>query len=164
MTGFANATGGAARQRGAGSLKGQWNVSIMSSQSGSQLPNIIGAPMFAQYQVVMKSSQPWELTVDGVTERSPALTFQAVDTAMPGGYGRLDLTLKTFNGYTPTPTYFPSTEGIFEGPVENNPDVPTTWGLPFVEAASLLFRNEYNGEIHEHTDEFLFDTGDRSRS
>src|SRR5688572_17839005 len=46
-----------------GSLKGQWNAAILSARQGSTLPNIIGAPMAAQYQTVLRVSQTRHLNV-----------------------------------------------------------------------------------------------------
>src|SRR5262245_55328347 len=93
MTGFANASvsGGTTLSVTPGSLREQWNTSVLRAYADAALPNVIGAPMAAQYQAVISNTQTRHLHVGAETFRSPQVSFQTLNTALPGGYFRLTL-------------------------------------------------------------------------
>ncbi|MBC8106512.1 MAG: retropepsin-like domain-containing protein [Anaerolineae bacterium] len=135
-----------------GSLKGQWNAAILSAQEAdSVLPNIIGSPMAAQYQTVIRNSQTRHLTVGSRTYRGPSVTLQAKDTALPAGYSRLTLGVESVNGVSPDPVFFPSLENINN--VADNPATPTFW------ASLIASVNANHSGGSANNQGFLFDTG-----
>ena len=95
MTGLGNATGSAGGTISvtSGSLKGQYNSSILTTEDGSALSNIVGAPMVAQWQAVINNSQPRHITVGTQTTVSPNVFLQSKTTAFPSGYFKVPLTL-----------------------------------------------------------------------
>lgn len=153
-TGFGNATSnGTAVSLNPGSppLQGQWNTSILSGEAGSELPNLIGAPMAAQYQTVITNSKTKELVVGGQTYISPEMNFQALDTPLPSNYVRLSLDVQSPLGISPTPTYFPSFDNFSN--VADNPSSPTSW-------ASFLANVNLTGTGGSASNQpFLLDTG-----
>src|SRR3954470_13536306 len=125
-TGFANAgVNGSNLTVTPGTLKGQWQTAILTSEPGSALPNLVGAPMAAQYQTVISNSQTRHLTAGGTTFRSPNAAFQAIGTAPPAGYSKLTLAVQSANGTSPNPVFFPSFDN-FEN-LADNPSTPSFW-------------------------------------
>src|SRR5690242_5588640 len=83
-TGFSNASvNGSTITATPGTLKGQWQTSILTSEPGSALPNLIGSPMIAQYQAVIRNSQTRRLTVGSTTFHSPNIGLQTLGTVPP---------------------------------------------------------------------------------
>lgn len=152
MTGFANASvSGGSTINATGTLKGQWNTSILTTLPGSSLPNIVGSPMIAQHQAVIRNTQTRHLTVGGQTYRTPQVDFQPLNTALPAGYSRLTLDVLSGNGVSPNPVFFPSLDNMNNW--ADNPATPSFW-------ASLFAR--VNGSHTAGTisqEQFLFDTG-----
>jgi hypothetical protein len=151
MTGFLNATGGASLSVTPGTLIGHWNTSILTAQSGSSLPNLIGVPMMAQYQTVIRNSQTRHLTVGAQTYRSPQVQFQAQDTPLPASYVRLTFDLQSPSGLSPDPVFIPSLENFQNN--ADNPTTPTFWASPFARASG----NDNGFSVNN--EQFLFDTG-----
>lgn len=113
-------------------FSGQWNNAVLTTQSApSDLPNIIGAPMASQYQTVISNTHTVRMTINGQTLRTPQVTFQAQDTAIPNNYYRLDLTVENPLGTAPDPEYFPSFDN-FDNPADN-PSTPSFWGSFFAD-------------------------------
>ena len=64
LTGLGNATSGPTGPVAPPSaFKGTTNTPILTVREGSVLPNIIGAPAFAYYQVAMLNSQTQRISV-----------------------------------------------------------------------------------------------------
>jgi hypothetical protein len=134
-----------------GSLKGQWNAAILTGRDGSALPNIIGSPMAAQYQTVIRNSQTRHLNVGSTTYRGPSVDLQARNTALPAGYSRMTLGVESANGLSPEPIFFPSLENINN--VADNPATPTFWASFIASVTVTHTGGSSNGQG------FLFDTG-----
>ncbi len=156
MTGFANASSnGSNLSATPGTLRGQTNTAILTTLPDSALPNIIGTPMMAQYQTVIKNSQPRQLTVAGQTYRSPNVLFQAQNTPRPNGYTRLPLEILSGNGVSPDPVFFPSLDNFNNW--ADNPATPTFWASPFANVSGS--DETSSGSASMGTQQFLFDTG-----
>jgi len=151
MTGFNNATGGTSLAVTPGTMIGQWNTSILTAQFGSTLPNLIGVPMVAQYQTVIRNSQTRRLTVGAQTFRSPQVDFQAQDTAYPSSYVRLTFDLMGPSGVSPNPVFIPSLDNFNN--FADNPTNPTFWAGMFAKASGSDAGHSISNE------QFLFDTG-----
>jgi hypothetical protein len=139
-----------------GSLRGQYNTSILGAQPGSALPNIIGAPIIAQYQTVISNSQTRHITLgNGTVVRSPSIAFQTLNTAAPSNYSRLTLDVMSVNGVTPDPAFLPDPLSVLigNGNLANNPTAPTFWGSMLAKVGG----NNGSGSISN--EQFLFDTG-----
>jgi hypothetical protein len=154
MTTFANATAtGSTLSVTPGSLTGQWNTSILSTEPGSSLPNLIGAPMAAQYQTVIRNSQTRHLTVGTTTHKSPSVTFQPLNTPPPdNSYVRLTLDLMGPAGVSPNPAFIPSLD-LFNLNFADNPSNPSFWAAFFAKVSGTNAGNSISNE------QFLFDTG-----
>ena len=134
-----------------GTLKGQWNASILTGREGSALPNIIGSPMAAQYQTVIRNSQTRHLNVGSTTYRGPSVTCKRRTPALPAGYSRLTLGVESANGVSADPVFFPSLENINN--VADNPATPTFWASFTASVNVSHTGGSANGQG------FLFDTG-----
>jgi hypothetical protein len=151
MTGLGNASGGASISVTPGTMKGQTNTAILSAEEDSILPNIIGVPMIAQYQTVIRTSVPREITHGATTYHSPDVSFQALNTPYPSNYSRLTFDVMSPTGVAPNPVFIPSLDNF-----NNNADNPTTstfW--------MTLFANTNVADSGGEADarQFLFDTG-----
>jgi hypothetical protein len=134
-----------------GTLKGQWQTAILTAEPTSALPNLIGSPMIAQYQTVIRNSQTRHLSVGSTTFRSPNVSFQALNTAMPAGYSKLTLNVQSANGVSPNPVFFPSFDDFDN--LADNPTTPSFWGN-ITAVATAQHTGGSSG-----TQDFLFDTG-----
>ncbi|HZZ43493.1 MAG TPA: aspartyl protease family protein [Tepidisphaeraceae bacterium] len=135
-----------------GTLTGQWSTSILTANPGSSLPNLIGAPMAAQYQTVIRNSQTTHLTVNGTTYKSPSVTFQPLNTPLPNSsYVRLSLDVESPNGVTADPVFIPSLENFNN--LVDNPSNPTFWASLFAHVNGSSPAGSISNES------FLFDTG-----
>jgi hypothetical protein len=151
-TGFANAgVSGSNITVTPGTLRGQWQTSILTSEQGSALPNLIGSPMVAQYQTVIRNSQTRHLTVGATTYRSPNVAFQSIGTAAPAGYSKLTLNVQSANGVSPDPVYFPSFDNFNN--FGDNPTTPSFWGNLTATATATHTQGSSGAQ------DFLFDTG-----
>lgn len=155
MTALSNATptAGGGITVTPGTMTGQWNTAILAAQEGSALPNIIGTPMMAQYQTVIRNSQTRRLTVGGQTLQSPTVSFQDVDTPVPSttDYVHLSLELVSANGLSPDPVFIPTM--VNYNNVADDPQTPTFWASPMARASA----SHTGGTITN--EQFLFDTG-----
>ena len=153
ITGLANASvnGSGSVQVATNTLTGQTNTSVLYKESSSDLPSIIGAPMIAQYQAVIKNSQTTHITVGGQAIRSPQINLQALDTALPNGYFKLWNDVLSVNGVTPDPVFIPSIENLNN--FIDNPTAQTIWASLFADT------NLTNGGGSVNEQQFLFDTG-----
>jgi hypothetical protein len=152
-TGFANASvnGSGSLTVTPGSLIGQYNTSVLTAEEGSSLPNLIGAPMAAQYQTVIKNTTTQHLMIGGQTLRTPAVSFQTLSTALPTGYSKLTLSVQSVNGVTHDPVFFPSLENFDN--LSDNPSTPSFWASLFAKATVTHTGGSVNNQ------DFLFDTG-----
>ena len=64
ISGTQNRTGTAPLAANPTSWRGQYNVSILTAEAGSVIPNIIGTPIFGQYSVSIRNSQMQYFTLD----------------------------------------------------------------------------------------------------
>jgi hypothetical protein len=151
MTGLGNATGGANISVTPGTLKGQWNTALLTAQSGSVLPNIIGSPMISQYQTVIRTSVPRTITHGANTYYSPDVSFQPLNTPLPANYSRLTFDVMSPQGVAPSPVFFPSLDNFNN--FADNPTTPSFW-------MSLFANVDVSDGTNVADDrQFLFDTG-----
>ncbi|HYO09099.1 MAG TPA: aspartyl protease family protein [Tepidisphaeraceae bacterium] len=159
VTGLGNATsnGTSITAVAPGTLTGQKNVSVLSAEQGSVLPNILGAPTMSMYQTVIRNSVPRKITVGGQTLRSPDVSFRAVDTTINEPnvpYVRLTLDVMSGQGVSSNASFFPDPLGIFMGQEPtDNPVAPTFWMNMFAKV------NMADGANAVSDRQFLFDTG-----
>ena len=106
---------------------------LTTESAPSDLPNLIGAPMASQYQTVISNSKTVRMTVNGQTLRTPQVTFQQIDTALPKNYYRLSLTVESPEGTSPDPEYFPSFDNYNN--LADDPSTPSFWGSFFANAS-----------------------------
>ena len=151
MTGLGNATGGTSLSVNTATMVGQYNTSILTTETGSVLPNIIGSPMIAQYQTVIRTSVHRTVTVGGATYHSPDVSFQPLDTAYPSNYSRLTFDVMSPSGVAPDPVFIPSLDNFNN--FADNPTTPTFWGSLFATANATDTGGTATGK------QFLFDTG-----
>lgn len=152
MTGFQNASSnGTSLSVTPGTMKGQWNTSVLTAQAGSALPNIIGSPMAAQYQTVISNSNTRHLTVNNQTYTTPTVSFQNLNTSLPSDYVRLTLSVQSASGVSPQATYFPSFDNFNNW--GDNPVAPTFWGSLFATTSVSHTAGSAGAQ------DFLFDTG-----
>lgn len=151
MTGFQNVTGTAGGNItvAPGSLKGHYNSSIVVVDPGSNLPNIIGAPMASLYQTRIANSTTRHLTVGANTYKSPDVSFFSEGTPIPNGYSRLTLNAVPAGDFTDPPSYIPN----FTTFDHDNPQTATFWG------SLLATATVTNNGTLTNTTQFLFDTG-----
>jgi hypothetical protein len=151
-TGLANASAVGSTISASGLLRGQTNTAILyATDPDSVLPNVIGAPILAQYQVAIRNSQPQTLQVGATTYRSPNVTMTPLETApaFPSNYSRLTLEVLSPNGVSPTASYIPTISGNFEFV----PSTPTFWSSLHADVDLTDSGNAVNDR------QFLFDTG-----
>jgi hypothetical protein len=145
--GIQHAIGGSTLGVTAGTLKGGWNLPVLTAQEGSVIPSLLGAPLLPHWQVAIKNSQTRHVTAGGTTYRGPSITFEPINMSLPSGYSRLAV-VTSDNGPPPDPFFI---NWDFTG--ADNPDSPAAWSLPMARANAA------------HTDgsvsnlQFLFDTG-----
>lgn len=161
VTGFGGATvtGGNTIHAPAGSFKGHWNTSILSTEVGppdSILPNIIGSPMISQYQAQIRNRQARSLTVNGETLNTPQVDLTDLNPKVPGGYTKVPLTMQAPGfGVTTPPSYFPSLDDVNK--LGDNPVAPTQWGALMTTTVS---GSDSGMSFPAGTDhKFLMDTG-----
>ena len=136
----------------AGSVKGQWNASILTGPHGQLAAEHPGLPD-GRAVSDRDSHEPdpaSQRRLDDVPRperRSPA----RLDTALPAGYFRLTLGVESVNGISPEPVFFPSLENLNN--VADNPVTPTFWAS-FIASASAAHTGG-----SARTTGFLFDTG-----
>jgi hypothetical protein len=148
-TGLQNATGfaGGTISVNTSTLRGQTNMPILTTQQGSVIPNIIGSPMLAHWQVKIENSKTRHINVGSTTFRGPSLTAQALGTSIPAGYSKLTLTT-TDNGPPPDPFFI-----NFNGTGSSDPTDPGGWSLLLTHATAK------HGTREALNYDYLFDTG-----
>ena len=149
MTGLQNATGGSSIGVTSGSLRGHWNVPVLTTEEDSVIPTVIGQPILSQWQVKIQNTQTRHIDVNGSTYRGPSVTLQDLGTTIPAGYSKL--TLNTSDVGPPDAPYYLN----FDFTGSDNPDTPGAWSLPIAEAKVTL---GHTGGSASNQD-FLFDTG-----
>lgn len=154
-TGFSHGTvTGGAIAVDASPLSGHYNLSILTAQQGSSLPNILGTPLISNYQVSIFNSQPRHLTVSGKTYRTPEVTLGSHTTNPPTGYSKLSVTavspLEALGLITTPPSFFPDFFGL---DYADNPILPTSWSSLMATVNGSHTAGSFSGA------QFLFDTG-----
>jgi hypothetical protein len=155
MTGLGNATTSGSTITPTGALKGHYNASVLSAaQSDSILPNIIGAPIMAQYQVAISNSNPKSLTVGSTTYHSPQVTLTSLFSApqLPTNYYRMTLEVQSPSGVSPVASYFGLPE-IVGSEIVYIPQTPTFWSSLFANVSGSDAGNSVSNR------QLLFDTG-----
>ena len=159
ITGLGNATAGVNGPVVApSSLKGMTNAPILTADTGSILPNIIGAPMFANYQVAILNSQTQRLTVNAQTYQGPHVELRAPNAAVGGDFTRatLELTGPPADGGGSTGAIGPaifSPDFFGQSNWYNDPLSPVIWNSMY--ATVTLDHVAANST----TQQLLFDTG-----
>jgi hypothetical protein len=156
ITGLGNATAGPGGPVvPQSSLKGIWNNSILTNPNeDSVLPTLVGNPIFAHWQVVMRNSQVQRLHVNGRTFQGPQIELRNVDTAHDNTFVRVAMSAKSAGGANSFPVFIPDFFGSDQW--QDNPESPTIWNFMGVE---VNLANNPHGTNHALTREFLFDTG-----
>ncbi len=135
-------------------FKGHYNVSVLSAQEGSVLPNIVGLPMLAQYSADIRTRETRTRTVDGKTSTGPNVVLgNQIPGTAPRPYPlKLSLTYgDPNNSATAAPTFIPSISNLQN--LLDDPTTPTFWSFPF---AKTTVTHSAGTRIDQ---EFLFDTG-----
>jgi len=154
ISGLQNATPGANGPVVAqSSLKGIWNNSILTvSDSESPIPTLVGNPIFAHWQVVLRNSQTQRLRIGNQTYQGPQTELRNIDAAHDNSFVRIGLTATSAGGANSFPVF------VFNfsnpgGEWSDNPQVPTVWNFMGV-------KTNVTNEGHEiNQSPFLFDTG-----
>ncbi len=135
-----------------GTLRGQYNTSILTAYEDSALPNIVGSPMLAQFQVGIRNTRPHHLVVNSQPIDSPHVTMGNIDTPAPNNqWVRLTVTKASPSGTVATPTYIPSFDDFED--LSDNPSNPTFWNALMSSANGSHTGGSFSGQP------FLFDTG-----
>jgi hypothetical protein len=153
MTGLGNASAsGSTISVKPGTMRGQWNTSLVSTYEPSILPNIIGSPMLARNQVVIRNTQPKHLTVGAETIDSPQVSLKNLNATLPNSHWvRLTLSPESPNGVAANSTYFPSLDNFNNW--ADNPVAPTFWAALMCNAGGGHTAGTFSNQ------KFLFDTG-----
>jgi hypothetical protein len=153
ITGLANATPGTGGPVvPPSSLKGMWNTSILTTPTpDSVIPNLIGNPIAAHWQLVMRNSQTQRLTVNGQTYQGPQVELRNIDTAHDSSFVRAPLTATSAGGANSDPIFFPDFFGSEDW--SDNPISPTIWNALMCNATVA---DAGGGGV---TRSFLLDTG-----
>jgi hypothetical protein len=132
-------------------FKGQYNVSTLSAEPGSVLPNIVGLPMFHDYAVDIRNRQTYRRTIGGNSYRGPNIVMNPIGSG-PNYPLKITLTLQDANGAAASaPTFIPSLSNFNNW--LDDPNTPTFWTFPFAKA-------DVSHTGGSRTDQrFLFDTG-----
>jgi hypothetical protein len=151
-TGFSQATSsGGVISVGTTTMAGQYNTSILSTQSTSSIPtNVIGTPMTAMYQTGIYNTQPKHLVVGGNTLRSPEVTFGPKTADPPPGYSKLQITKVPANSFLITT---PPSLTISSLDFPDDPIFPTLWYSMMASVGANHTAGSFSGS------QFLFDTG-----
>ena len=150
ISGTQNRTGTAPLVVNPNSWRGQYNVSVLTAQPDSLIPNIIGTPIFGQYGVSIQNSQMQYFSMGDQVVRTPTVQFHDPGQT-PAQPLKLFIDLIDANGASTTePVFFPSIVNFED--FADDPLTPTFWTFPFANATVT----DDEGEI---TDQFLFDTG-----
>ena len=160
ITGLGNATPGAnGPVVPQSSLKGIWNNSILTTPNpDSVIPNLIGNPIFAHWQMVIRNSQTQRLHVNGKTYQGPQIELRNIDTAHDNTFVQVPMSSRTSGGANSFPVLVPDFFGTGNDGWHDNPEGPTTWN--FMGVKVNLGNTDSQGENHTiNQTEFLFDTG-----
>ncbi len=135
------------------SFVGQYNVSVLSADPASLLPNVVGMPLLSQFTTVIQVDQQHEVTVGGESFVSPQVDLLPFgDLSIPTMPRFAPMTLEPGSAFLSPPAFFPSLD-IF-GDLSDNPTVPTaTPGAFFLRAQLADAGNQAPWE------KFFFDTG-----
>ncbi len=108
ISGTQNRTGTAPLAVNSNSWRGQYNVSILTAEADSVIPNIIGTPIFGQYAVSISNSQTQYFTLGDQVVRTPSVQFHNQGQA-PAQPFTLFLDLIDANGASASdPVFFPN--------------------------------------------------------
>jgi hypothetical protein len=153
VSGLQNATAGAnGPVVPTNTLKGMWNTSILSTfDENSLIPNLIGNPITAHWQIGIKNSQTQRITVNGTTYQGPSVTMSNIGTAHDSTYVEMQLTPQSPGGANSTPAFEPDFFGSFDN-LADDPLVPTFWN-------ALMTNTRVTRGAGITTQPFLFDTG-----
>jgi len=147
-------------------LRGQTSFATLTAPDEWELPNILGLPMAAQHQVVIKNSQPQIFEYQGRTVRTPQVEFRDFGSGSEGILRRAPLKLNPGIGFIQGPQYVfnLSLEDVLGGngdlAVHNNPASPSVVIDSNGNGAGLFIDVDFANAGHTMDDtELLFDTG-----
>jgi hypothetical protein len=145
-----------------GPVIGQTNTAIITTResANSIFPSLVGTPLMAQHQTLIKNSETYRLKVGSETLRSPHIQFSDpepdLNAPTPAGFSRFATTdALSANGLSPQPVYFPSFDNFDD--FTDNPSSPTFWANLYTHV-DLQHHNDSNTP-KSTGDQFLFDTG-----
>ncbi len=136
-----------------GAFVGQYNTSILSAGPTSNLPNVIGMPLLAQFATVIRVDQQHQVTVGGETFTSPQVDLLPFgDVAIPTMPRFAPLFMEPGSAFLSAPAFFPSLD-LF-GDLSDNPTTPTA-------TPGAFFLNARMGDAGNSVpwDKFFLDTG-----
>ncbi len=155
--------GGLADRTGAGTsltmntnaMRGQTSFSLLSAPAqGWDLPNIIGLPMAAQHQVVIRNDQPQIFEHQGRTVRTPQIELRDLGDASHGIQRRAQLNLNPAVSFITGPLYIQNFD-LTTFVLHENPLSPSV-----IESGGLYLDVDITRGDDEIVDKsFLFDTG-----
>lgn len=151
VSGVQNISNPTTYQVPANNYVGQIHTSVLTAESGSVLPSIIGVPMFGHYAANIRNSQTKRLSTPDGAVRTPSINFVAHGTATQYQF-KLALDLQDpLGASTSAPTFIPSFNNFDD--FSDDPSSPTFWTFPI--ANTNL--SHTGGSLSQQ--EFLFDTG-----
>ena len=138
-----------------GVMRGQSSVATLSAPSSFKLPNILGLPMAAQHQVVIRNDDPQIFTHQGRTVRTPQIEFTDLGSTDHNILRRSSIKITPGLSFVTGPVYQQNID-IFSGdPFHENPMSPTV-----IENAGLMIDVDMERGGESIADkEFLLDTG-----
>ncbi|MEM9353330.1 MAG: retropepsin-like aspartic protease [Planctomycetota bacterium] len=154
--GLADRTGaGAALDFPDSAFRGQSSFATLSAPPAFELPSILGLPMAAQHQLVIRNDQPQIFEYQGRTVRSPQVEFTDLGSTTHGIVRRSALKLRPGIGFVQGPIYVQSLDLLGFEPLHENPTTPS-----LIENGGLLIDVDMTRDGDAIDDkEFLFDTG-----
>jgi hypothetical protein len=159
VAGLQDRSGGASFTMQLSQMTGQTNTSMVTFQSGTDLPNVIGLTFTSRYATMIRSDQPHIFEVDGKTVRAPSVDFFPLGSGVTHGITRrafLDPAPSESFGeaQTSAPVYL----GFGNGEEAwADPTFPTL--LQSISAGTFLTVALKNNNITTTNSQFLFDTG-----
>ena len=122
-------------------LMGQQNVSILTGEPGSILPNVIGIPIAHQYTTILRNDRPQQVTVGSETFETPLVTIvprganQQIDVETQFSAALDVVGAEAITAPTLPPVFFglPDFEDPLAG-LHNDPLIPTVQGVFMMEA------------------------------
>ncbi len=136
-------------------FRGQSSFATLSAPPEFELPSILGLPMAAQHQLVIRNDQPQIFEYQGRTVRTPQVEFTDLGSTAHGIVRRSALKLRPGLGFVQGPIYVQSLDILGGEPFHENPTSPS-----LIENSGLLIDVDMTrGGDAIDDKEFLFDTG-----